>query len=46
MKKKNEILKTERDKKIFFDAILNDSKPNDKLVEAFKKYDEYVKKDK
>ncbi|MBS3771478.1 MAG: DUF1778 domain-containing protein [Bacteroidales bacterium] len=38
IEKENEILASERDKKIFFDAVLADQEPNQKLKEAAKKY--------
>jgi len=36
------ILKTEKDKKIFLDAITNPKTPNDFLIEAVKKYNELM----
>ncbi len=33
-----QILKTEKDKEIFFDALLSNNQPNKKLQEAYKKY--------
>ncbi|MDH7463914.1 DUF1778 domain-containing protein [Chitinophagaceae bacterium 26-R-25] len=39
----NKILATQKDKKIFFDALMNPPKPNQALKKAFKKYNESVK---
>jgi uncharacterized protein (DUF1778 family) len=44
VKEHEEILKTLEDKKIFIEAILNPPKPNDKLKEAYKSYQEYMEK--
>jgi uncharacterized protein (DUF1778 family) len=41
---KEAILKSEKDAKIFFDAIMNPPKPNKYLKEGFKKYKKLLSK--
>lgn len=36
--KKDRIIATEKDRKVFFDAVFGHSKPNQNLVEAAKRY--------
>lgn len=36
--KNDRILATEKDRKVFFDAVFADSKPNQNLIEAAKRY--------
>jgi uncharacterized protein (DUF1778 family) len=36
--KNDRIIATEKDRKVFFDAVFGDSKPNKNLVEAAKRY--------
>ena len=36
--KNDRILTTEKDRQVFFDAVFSDSKPNQSLVEAAKRY--------
>ena len=36
--KNNRIIATEKDRKVFFDAVFGNSKPNQNLVEAAKRY--------
>jgi len=36
--KNDRILATEKDRKVFFDAVFGDNPPNDNLVEAAKRY--------
>ena len=36
--KKDRIISSERDRKIFFDAVFGSSEPNQNLIEAAKKY--------
>ena len=38
------ILASEKDSKIFFDAIANANKPNDKLIKAAKQYNDLLSK--
>ena len=40
VKEHNTLLASKRDKEIFFDALLNSSKPNSRLKEAAKRYKE------
>lgn len=44
IKEKETILASEKDSKIFFDAIANPGKPNDKLIEAAKQYKDLLSK--
>ena len=36
--KNNRIIATERDRKLFFDAVFGNSKPNENLIEAAKRF--------
>lgn len=36
--KRDRVIATEKDRQVFFDAVFRDSRPNEKLVEAAKKY--------
>jgi hypothetical protein len=38
-----QILSSERDKKIFFDALMNSQKPNENLRNAFRLHQEFIK---
>lgn len=40
------VLKTEDDKEVFIDAILNPAKPNAKLKRALKNYNKFIKTNK
>jgi len=39
-----EIIKSERDREIFFNALLNPEYPNQKLLQAAEQYTDYIKK--
>ncbi len=39
----DQILSSERDKKIFFDALMNPQKPNENLRNAFRLHQEFIK---
>jgi hypothetical protein len=39
----DQILSSERDKKIFFDALMNPLKPNENLRNAFRLHQEFIK---
>ena len=41
---RNRILASEKDKKVFFDALLNPPKPNQSLKKAMKRYNEMLDK--
>jgi len=36
--KRDRVIATEKDRQVFFDAVFRDSRPNEKLAEAAKKY--------
>ena len=40
--KHDKILASEKDRAIFFDAVFKDAKPNQKLIEAAKKYKSHL----
>lgn len=41
---RNQILVSERDKKVFFDAVFNPSPPNEALIAAAIRYNEIIEK--